>query len=113
MDNELLQAISDMMDKKLEPVIAKVDTLAANQNTLTANVNTLAAEIHVINGRLDRIEQRLDVIEFKQERTEKKLNDLQLNMKLFERDIKRDIHTLRDEMDTVIELLKIHKIMPV
>lgn len=113
MNNELLQAISDIMDKKLEPVIAKVDTLAANQNTLTANVNMLAAEIHVINGRLDRIEQRLDVIEFKQERTEKKLNDLQLNVELFERDIKRDIHTLRDEMDTVIELLKIHKIMPV
>ncbi len=113
MNNELLQAISDMMDKKLEPVIAKVDTLDTNVNTLTANVNTLAAEIRTINGRLDRIEQRLDVIEFKQERTEKKLNDLQLNVELFERDIKRDIHTLRDEMDTVIELLKIHKIMPV
>lgn len=76
MDNELLKAISDMMDEKLKP-----------------------------------INQRLDVIEYKEDRTSKKLDDLQLDVRLAERDIRKDIHTLRDEMDTVIELLKIHKIV--
>lgn len=78
MDNELLQAISDMMDKKLEP-----------------------------------INQRLDIIEYKEDRNSKKLDDLQLDMRLAERDIRKDIHTLRDEMDTVIELLKIHKMIQI
>ena len=83
MDKELLQAISDMMDKKLEP----------------------------ITDRLDKMDTRLDVIEYKEDRTSKKLDDLQLDARLAERDIRKDIHTLRDEMDTVIELLKIHKIV--
>ena len=127
MNNELLQAISDMMDKKLEPITATVgsltttvDSLTVNMDSLTATVDSLTVavdalttEIHVIHERLDRIEHRLDVLEFKQERTDKKLDDLQLNMKIFERDVKKELHTLRDEMDTVIELLKIHKIMPV
>ncbi len=85
MDKELLQAISDMMDKKLEP----------------------------ITDRLDKMDTRLDVIEYKEDRTSKKLDDLQLDVRLAERDIRKDIHTLRDEMDTVLELLKIHKIVQI
>ena len=89
LSNEDLQALSDMMsdmmDSKLKP----------------------------IKGRLDKMDQRLDVIELKQDRTVKKLDDLQLDVKLSERDIRRDIHTLRDEMDTVIELLKIHDIIQI
>ena len=78
MDNEkLLQAISDMMDKKLEP-----------------------------------INNRLDIIELKQDRTSKKLEDLRLDVAVAERDIRRDIHELKDEMETVIEVLKMNEMLP-
>ena len=68
--NEDLQAIADLMDQKLEP----------------------------INKRLDKMDNRLDLLELKQDRTTKKLDDLQLDVKIAERDIRRDIHTLKDEM---------------
>lgn len=78
MDNEkLLQAISDMMDKKLEP-----------------------------------INNRLDIIELKQDRTSKKLEDLRLDVSIAERDIRRSIHELKDEMETVIEVLKMNEMIP-
>lgn len=87
--------------------------------TDSEKLDKLLESINSINGRLDKVElhlgkvdQRLDVIDFKQDRTAKKLDDLQLDVKLSERDIRRDIHILRDEMDTVIELLKIHNIVP-
>ena len=89
LSNEDLQALSDMIDKKLK------------------------SELQPIKGKLDKMDQRIDVIEFKQDRASKKLDDLQLDVKLSERDIRRDIHTLRDEMDTVIELLKIHDIIQI
>ena len=91
--NEDLQAIRDMMDDMMD--------------------KKLKAELQPIKGKLDKMDQRLDVIEFKQDRTAKKLDDLQLDVKLSERDIRRDVHTLRDEMDTVIELLKIHDIIQI
>lgn len=58
------------------------------------------------------MDSRLDVIELKQDRTSKKLDDLQLDVKIAERDIRRDIHKLNDEMETVIEILKQNELIP-
>ena len=93
LSNEDLQALSDMMSNMMSDM--------------------MDSKLKPIKGRLDKMDQRLDVIELKQDRTVKKLDDLQLDVKLSERDIRRDIHTLRDEMDTVIELLKIHDIIQI
>lgn len=84
MDNELLKAISEIMDQKLEP----------------------------ISKRLDKIESRLDILEYKQDRTAKKLDDLQLDIKIAERDIRRDIYSLKDETETTTQLLRIHELIP-
>jgi len=65
-----------------------------------------------LDDRLKPINDRLDVIELKQDRTSKKLDDLQLDVKIAERDIRRDIHKLNDEMETVVEILKQHELLP-
>ena len=65
-----------------------------------------------INDRLDKMDDRLDIIELKQDRTAKKLEDLRLDVAVAERDIRRDIHELKDEMETVIEVLKMHELIP-
>lgn len=65
-----------------------------------------------VNARLDKIESRLDVVEYKQDRFSEKLNNLQLDVKIAERDIRRDIHALNDQMETVIEVLKRHELLP-
>jgi len=82
--NEDLQALSKMMDTKLQP----------------------------INSRLDKIENRLDIIELKHDRTAQKLEDLQLDIKISEKNIKRAIHDLNDEMETVIEVMKMNDMLP-
>jgi hypothetical protein len=61
---------------------------------------------------LKPINDRLDIIELKQDRTTKKLEDLRLDVAIAERDIRRDIHELKDEMETVIEVLKMHELIP-
>lgn len=89
MDNEkLLQAISEMMDKKLDE------------------------RLKPINDRLDKMDSRFDIIELKLDRTTKKVEDLQIDIAVSERRIKRDIDELKDEMETVIEVLKMNDMIP-
>ena len=38
--------------------------------------------------------------------------DLQPDVKIAERDIRRDIHSLNDETETVMEVLKMHELLP-
>lgn len=65
-----------------------------------------------ILDRLDKINSRFDIIELKQDRTAKKLEDLRLDVAIAERDIRRDIHELKDEMETVIEVLRMNELIP-
>ena len=65
-----------------------------------------------ILDRLDKIDSRFDIIELKQDRTAKKLEDLRLDVAVAERDIRRDIHELKDEMETVIEVLRMNELIP-
>ncbi|MDO4334139.1 MAG: hypothetical protein Q4C58_15850 [Eubacteriales bacterium] len=62
-------------------------------------------DLQAISKLLDEksgpINSRLDIIELKQDRTSKKLDDLQLDVKIAERDVRREIHSLKDEMETV------------
>ena len=69
-------------------------------------------DLSAINELLKPINDRLDIIELKQDRTAKKLDDLRLDVAVAERDIRRDIHELKDEMETVIEVLKMHELIP-
>ena len=59
-----------------------------------------------------KILDRLDIIELKQDRTAKKLEDLRLDVAIAERDIRRDIHELKDQMETVVEVLKMNELIP-
>lgn len=69
-------------------------------------------DLSAINELLKPINDRLDIIELKQDRTTKKLEDLRLDVAVAERDIRRDIHELKDEMETVIEVLKMNELIP-
>lgn len=87
MSNEqLLQAISDMMDQKLdEQLEQKLDCVLDNK-------------LQPLYTRLDKVDERLD--------------DFYLEFKCFEKDITKSVHKLQDEMETVIEILKINELVP-
>lgn len=65
-----------------------------------------------ILDRLDKMDSRFDILELKQDRTAKKLDDLQIDIAVTERKITRDIHELKDEMETVVEVLKMNELIP-
>ena len=89
MDNEkLLQAISDMMDKKLDE------------------------RLKPINDRLDKIDSRLDVMDVKQNKMSEQLTELQLSQKLFELNTNKKLARLQDGLDTVEEILKMNELIP-
>lgn len=69
-------------------------------------------DLKAIMDLLKPIADRLDVIEMKQDIASKKLDDLKLDVKIAERDIRRDIHKFNDEMETVVEVLKQHELLP-
>ena len=48
-NNELLLAISDIMDQKLDAINVRMDTM---ENKLTANIQTLDAKIDAVDERL-------------------------------------------------------------
>ena len=72
----------------------------------------LQAISQLMDERLKPINTRLDIIEHKQDRAEKKVDNLRLDVAVAERDIRRDILELKDEMETVIEVLKINELLP-
>lgn len=75
-------------------------------------VSQIQDRLDKMDSRFDKMDSRFDVLELKQDRTEKKLDDLQIDIAVAERRIKRDIHELKDEMETVIEVLKMNEMIP-
>lgn len=59
---------------------------------------------------LEKLYNKFDVLELKVDTLKEKVDDLQLDTKISERNIRHDIRYLRDEMDTVIQILKMKEL---
>lgn len=106
MDNEqLMQALSGLLDEKLQPI---KDRLGKIKDRL----GKMEDRLDKMEGRLDKVEGRLNVVEVLQRRTTKKLDDLRLDMMVFQGNVRQDIYDLGDQMETVVEILKINEILP-
>ncbi len=97
MDNESKEMFYKILDRldKMDAQFSKIDDRFSK-----------------IDDRFGKMDSRFDIIEHKQDRTEKKVDDLRLDVAVAERDIRRDIHELKDEMETVIEVLKMNDLIP-
>lgn len=102
---EDLNAISQLMDEKLKPVNNRLDKMDGRFDKMDGRLGK-------VENRLDKMDNRLDIIELKQDRTAKKLEDLRLDIAISERDIRRDIHELKDATETIIEILKMNELLP-
>ena len=61
---------------------------------------------------LNQIREDIKVLTYKVDRNAEKLDDLALDSKVMERNIRRDIRKLSDDNDTMIEVLKQHEFIP-
>ena len=75
-------------------------------------LDAMDSRFEKMDSRFDKIDNRLNILELKQDRTAKKLDDLRIDVAVAERDIRRDIHELQDEMETVIAILKMNEMVP-
>lgn len=138
--NEDLRLIGQLLDIKIAPVHERLDKLEgqiAGMNDRLGRVEDRLCKVEdrldKVEGRLDNVEnqlgkvnERLDSVENRLGKTEarmgtmemqqlhitRKLEDLKLDMKFAERNIRREIHALNDEMGTVIEILKMNDLIP-
>lgn len=86
--------------------------MALAKEDLQAIKELMNEQLKPINDRLDAMDNRLNIIEIKQDRTIKKLEDLRIDVAVAERDIRRDVFELKDEMETVIEVLRTNEMLP-
>ena len=86
MDNqELLQAISDLLDEKLdarigsrfEEIDARFDSMEKRLDGIDARLDGIDARLDGIDARLDRIEERQDRMEERQDRMELRLEKVE------------------------------------
>lgn len=87
-ENELLKAISDMIDSKLQPL-----------NDAVGNVNK---RLDKIETRLDNLETRLDRVEKRLDNLEARLDKVEANM-VTKDDLHRSENMILNELDRVQE----------
>lgn len=73
-------------------------------------------KLETLNQKMDdgfkNLSDRLEVMEIKQKMTHKKLNELSLDVKVMERDIRQDLARLNDETETLIAVMEAKGILP-
>ena len=63
-------------------------------------------------NRFEKLENKFDILSLKHDLTHRKLNDLSLDVKIAERDIRQDINILKDSTDTIVVVLEDKGILP-
>ena len=98
--------------EKLDKLIETVAQMQERFDKMDNRFDKMDNHFDKMDNRFDKMDNRFDIIELKQNRTAKKVEDLRLDVAVAERDIRRDIHELKDEMETVIEILKMNDMLP-
>lgn len=88
MDNELKEMLEGL----------KTDILESMDSKLDEKLKGIKEEIQIINYKLDI--------------SNKKIDDLDLRVRISESNIRKDIKKLSDENETMIEVLKQHELLP-
>lgn len=109
---ELLQAISEIMDEKLTPAYKELEITNKKLNTLEESTNTTNQRLDRLESKLNELDEKVAILEIKHDITHKGLTDIQLNMKISERAIRKDISKLQDAEETLVTVLEMKGILP-
>ena len=133
MDMELREMLTDIISEQIKPVCQRLDKMDERLDGMDKRFETIDKRFEKIDERLDGMDKRFETINDRldgmdkrfeklegtvssiraqQSRDSRKLSDLQLDVKVSERNIRRDIYHLNDEMDTVIEVLRQQGMIP-
>ena len=102
----------DAMDERFDGIDRRLDAMDERFDGIDKRFDAMDGQLAVINGRLDTLENTVGYLKARQDRDSRKLNDLQLQMKIFERDTQRNFARLNDSIDTIVEVLKLNGLIP-
>ena len=102
----------DAVNERFDGIDRRLDAMDERFDGIDRRFDAIDGQLAVINGRLDTLENTVGYLKARQDRDSRKLNDLQLQMKIFERDTQRNFARLNDSIDTIVEVLKLNGLIP-
>lgn len=112
MDMELREMLTDIISEQIKPICQRLDKMDERLDGMDKRFETINERLDGMDKRFEKLEGTVSSIRAQQSRDSRKLSDLQLDVKVSERNIRRDIYHLNDEMDTVIEVLRQQGMIP-
>jgi len=79
-DNELLLAVSDMMDKKLKPIHEQMGKMETHMDNMETSMDKMETRMDNIETSMDKIETRMDNIETSMDKMETRMDNIETRM---------------------------------
>lgn len=111
-DLELLAGMINPINVQLGNINNRLDGIDARLNAVDTRLDAMDIRFDEIDARFNRVENRLEMIDLKCDTNRKRLDDLSLDVKLAERDIRKDIKNLQDTTETLVVVLQGKGILP-
>lgn len=102
----------DGIDARLDAMDVRLDARMFVLTVSTLGLDAMDVRFDEIDARFNRVENRLEMIDLKCDTNRKRLDDLSLDVKLAERDIRKDIKNLQDTTETLVVVLQGRGILP-
>ena len=96
----------------LEQLLVEVKEISSNQKSMDKKLDSMDKRLSSLETRFSSLEEKLEVVNFKCDTNRKKIEDLSLDLKLFERDVKKDLKQLHDTTETLVVVLKNNGLLP-
>ena len=100
------------INNRLDGIDARLDAVDTRLDGIDARLDAMDVCFDEIDARFNRVENRLEMIDLKCDTNRKRLDDLSLDVKLAERDIRKDIKNLQDTTETLVVVLQGRGILP-
>lgn len=100
------------INNRLDGIDARLDAIDVRFDGIDARLDAMDVRFDEIDARFNRVENRLEMIDLKCDTNRKRLDDLSLDVKLAERDIRKDIKNLQDTTETLVVVLQGRGILP-
>ena len=100
------------INNRVDGIDARLDAVDTRLDGIDARLDAMDVRFDEIDARFNRVENRLEMIDLKCDTNRKRLDDLSLDVKLAERDIRKDIKNLQDTTETLVVVLQGRGILP-
>lgn len=100
------------INNRLDGIDARLDAVDTRLDGIDARLDAMDVRFDEIDARFNRVENRLEMIDLKCDTNRKRLDDLSLDVKLAERNIRKDIKNLQDTTETLVVVLQGRGILP-